>query len=158
MVKAVEMVETVDIGTAGAPRSVPAYASRNTAPGLGAPLVAELVAAAIARLRGDLEMYRPSKPAIAYALAGETHAAMLQRWRQHSRAVQAALLAAFLTEASELMRQIHARIARIAPSHGYMFGLQDEAIKLEAQADITLEEIRRIEAELNALRAGEALQ
>jgi hypothetical protein len=67
-------------------------------------------------------------------------------------------LAALLEEASGLLRQFQAQLARIVPANGYMYGLQDEAIKLEAQTDIALEEIRRIEAALSALEAGGALQ
>jgi hypothetical protein len=118
----------------------------------------ELVPVAFARLRHDLERYNPTKPAIAYALVGETHSAILHGWRQYPPATQAILLAALLEETTGLLHQQQVRIARVAPTNGYMYGQQDEAIKLETQADITMEEIHRIEAELRVLEAGEALQ
>jgi hypothetical protein len=150
------MVKAVDNGAASAALPLTNYPTVNM---VDASLhITELVATAFARLSRDLETYHPTKPAIAYALAEETHAVTLQRWRQYPPAAQTALLTALLEEASELLRQLQARIARIAPTNGYMYGLQDEAIKLEAQADVALEEIHRIEADLSALEAGGALQ
>lgn len=119
---------------------------------------AEAVAGAIGRLRRDLETFHPNRPAIAFALAGETHAVMMQQWRQYPAEMQIALLTALQEEATGLLHQLHALSARIAPSNGYMYGLQDDAIRLEAQAEIALEEIHRIEAELQAFGTGEILQ
>lgn len=152
------MVKAVDNGAASAALPLPNYASHDMAAERDTAQIMELVASAFTRLRRDLDTYHPNKPALAYALAGETHTVMLQRWRQYPLADQAALLTAFLDEASGLLHQLQARIARVAPTNGYMYGLQDEAIKLETQADVTLEEIRRIEADLRALETGEALQ
>jgi hypothetical protein len=152
------MVKAVDSGAASAAQPLPHYVRDDMADERDAPQIMEQVATAFARLRRDLDTYHPNKPALAYALAGETHTVMLQRWRQYPPPAQAALLTAFLDETSSLLHQLQARIARIAPSNGYMYGLQDEAIKLETQADITLEEIRRIEAELRLLETGEPLQ
>jgi hypothetical protein len=122
------------------------------------PQIAEIATAASTRLRRDLETYHPNNPALAYALVGETHAATLQRWSQYTDETQAALLTIFLEQSTELLRQFQARLGRMVPSNGYMYGQQDEAIKLETQADIVLEEIRRIEAALQPLKVGEALQ
>ena len=119
--------------------------------------VAELVAAAIARMRRDMEKYHPNDPAIAYAFVGETHGAMTHQWRQYPADAQIALLAALQKEAVGLLHQLQAPCARIALTNGYMYGLQDEAIKLETQAEIAIEEIHRIEAELHALSARDAL-
>jgi hypothetical protein len=152
------MVKAVGNGAVRAAQPFSNYGSADIAAEMQSPQIAEMVAAALTRLRRDLETFHPNKPALAYALAGETHVAMLQRWRHHPPAAQTALLVAFLKETSELLRQLQARTARIGPTNGYMFGLQDEAIKLEVQADITLEEIRRIEADIHELELGEALQ
>ena len=152
------MVKAVDSGAASAAQPLPHYAGHEMAGERGMAEIVEQVATAFARLRRDLDTYHPNKPALAYALAGETHSVILQRWRQFSPSAQAALLTAFLDETSGLLHQLQARIARVAPSNGYMYGLQDEAIKLETQADITLEEIHRLEAELRLLETGEALQ
>ena len=162
------MVKAADNGTASAALPLPSYASHNMAAHdlaahdlaaeHDAAQIMELVTTAFTRLRRDLETYHPNKPALAYALAGETHAVMLQRWRQYPPPAQAALLTAFMDEVSGLLHQLQARIARVAPTNSYMYGLQDEAIKLETQADITLEEIHRIEAELRVLETGEPLQ
>ncbi len=151
------MVKAVDNGAASAALQIPNYAGHDMAE-RDATQIVEVVATAFARLRRDLDTYHPNKPALAYALAGETHAVILQKWRQYPQPAQSALLTAFLDETSGLLQQLQARIARVAPSNGYMYGLQEEAIKLEAQADITLEEIRRIEAELRVLETGEGLQ
>jgi hypothetical protein len=83
---------------------------------------------------------------------------MMQHWREYSTEAQMALLTALHEDATGLLRQLQADSARIVPANGIMFGLQDEAIKLEAQTDITLEEIRRIEAEQRALETGEPPQ
>jgi hypothetical protein len=152
------MVKSVDNGAAGAAQNLSQYASRDFEAGPVSPQFAEIISAAITRLRRDLDTYHPNKPALAFALAGETHDAMLQRWRRYPPAAQTALLTAYREEASELLRQLQARIARIVPTNGYMYGLQDEAMKLEAQAEIALEEVRRIETALHALDIGEVLQ
>lgn len=152
------MVKAVNNGAAAATQAAPPYVSRGTMAELDASQVTELVSAAAALLRRDLEMCHPNKPAIAYALAGETHAAMLLKWRQHPPAVQATLLTALMEEATGLLRQLQARIARIVPAHGYMFGMQDEAMKLETQVEIAMEEIRRIDADLRGLKTQEVLQ
>jgi hypothetical protein len=152
------MVKAADNGAASAAAPLPPYTGRDITADQDTAQIMELVALAFARLQRDLETYHPNKPALTYALAGESHAVMLQKWRQYPRAAQSALLTALLDEASGLLHQLQARIARVVPSNGYMFGLQDEAIRLETQADITLEEIRRIEAELRLLETGEALQ
>jgi hypothetical protein len=152
------MVKAVDNGAAGAALPAHEYASRDFGTGQISPQFAEIVSAAVTRLRRDLETYHPNKPALAFALAGETHDALLQRWGKYPPAAQTALLTALLDEATELLRQLQARIARIVPTNGYMFGLQDDAMKLEAQAEITMEEVRRIEAALDALDVGEVLQ
>ncbi len=152
------MVKAVDSGADSGAQPLPHYAGHDMAAEHDTAQITEQVATAFARLRRDLDTYHPNKPALAYALAGETHTVTLQKWRQYPPPAQAALLTAFLDEASSLLHQLQARIARVAPSNGYMYGLQDEAIKLETQADITLEEIRRIEAELRLLETGESLQ
>lgn len=152
------MVKAVDNGAVSAAMPLPNYTGRDMAAEHDVAQIMELVATAFARLRRDLETYHPNKPGLAYALAGETHAAMLQKWRQYPPAAQSALLSAFLEEATGLLHQLQARLARVAPTNGYMYGLQDEAIRLETQADITLEEIRRIEAELRAFQGGNPLQ
>ena len=72
--------------------------------------------------------------------------------------VQITLLAALLDEATTLLHQLQARIAQIPSNHGYMYGLQDEAIRLETQADIAPEGIRHIESDLNPLKTGLLLQ
>jgi len=152
------MVKAIDNGAANAAPPISNYAGHDMAAERDAVQIIELVATAFARLQRDLDTYHPNKPALAYALAGETHSVILQNWRKYPLAAQSTLLSAFLDETSGLLHQLQARIARVAPSNGYMYGLQDEAIKLETQADITLEEIRRIEAELRVLETGEALQ
>jgi hypothetical protein len=152
------MVKAVDNGAAGAALPLPNYAKHRIVTERDSAQIIELVPIAFARLRHDLDKYNPTKPAIAYALVGETHLAILHGWRQYPPATQAALLAALLEEVTGLLHQLQVRIARVAPTHGYMYGQQDEAIKLETQTDIALEEIHRIEAELRALEIGEALQ
>jgi hypothetical protein len=152
------MVKAVDNGAAGAAVPLPNYTKRDLVAEDDGIQISELAAAAFTRLRRDLEAYDPTKPAIAYALAGETHAAILHTWREYPSGAQTALLTALLEEASGLLQQIQARAARVAPTNGYMYGQQEEAMKLEAQADITVEEIHRIEAELGVLGTGEALQ
>ena len=138
--------------------SLPAYTGDEIATGYGSPPIAEIAASALTRLRRDLETYHPNRPALSYALAGETHQGTLLKWRQYPPETQLALLAAFLDGASDLLHQLQARLARMVPTNGYMYGLQDEAIRLETQADITLEEIRRIETALQALSTGTAVQ
>ena len=152
------MVKAVDNGAASAALPLANYSNDDMPDGQESLQITALVADAAELLRRDIEAYHPNKPAIAYALVGETHAVILQRWHQHPPAAQGALLTALLEEASGLLRQFQAQLARIVPANGYMYGLQDEAIKLEAQTDIALEEIRRIEAALSALEAGGALQ
>ena len=133
------------------------HPGRNMAAESDTPPVLDLVDAALARFRHDLEMYQPTGPAIVYAMARETHLATLQRWRQYPPASQSVLLKALLKAAAGLLREFRARHARIAPTHGHMYGQQEEALKLETLADITVEEVRRIEAELSMLQTGEAL-
>lgn len=152
------MVKIADNSAVNLNPSFPNYAGHEVATGYKSPLITEKAASAVTRLRRDLETYHPDRPALAYALAGETHQATLQGWRQYPPETQVALLAAFLDDASELLRQLQARLARMVPANGYMNGLEDEAIKLETQADIALEEIRRIETALEALNTGHALQ
>jgi hypothetical protein len=152
------MVNTPDKGTAASAVPLPDYGASDHAAEHDAAMITELVATAIARLNRDVSAYHQNKPAIAYALAGETHAAIMHQWRQYKPEAQIALLAALLDEATALLHQLQLLSARIVPSNGYMFGLQDEAMKLEAQADITLEEIHRIEAELRVLKANNTLQ
>jgi hypothetical protein len=137
---------------------LPAYTEHEAATGYGSPPIAEIAASALTRLRRDLETYHPNRPALSYALAGESHQVTLVDWQQYPPETQLALLESFLDGASELLRQLQARLARMVPTNGYMYGLQDEAIKLEAQADITLEEIRRIETAVQALSTGGAVQ
>ena len=152
------MVKAVDNSAASAAQPLPHYAGHDMAAERDETQITEQVATAFARFRRDLDTYHPNKPALAYALAGETHTVILQTWRQYPPAAQAALLTAFLDETSSLLHQLQTRIARVAPTNGYMYGLQDEAIKLETQADVTLEEIHRIEAELRVLETGKPLQ
>lgn len=154
------MARSVGSGAAFSQPNFPEHELRGTAfqAEREPPQIAEIATAASARLRRDLETYHPNNPALAYALAGETHAVTLHRWSQYTDETQAALLSVFLEQSSELLRQLQARLGRMVPSNGYMYGQQDEAIKLETQADIVLEEIRRIEAALQACRLGEALQ
>ncbi len=117
------------------------------------------IGTAVAKLRHDLDACHPNNPSLAYALAAETHAAMQHKWHHYPQETRAALLLAFLKEVSGVQHQLRTRIARIEPENGYMFGLQDEAMKLEAQAEILQEEINRAEADLQTLLAGdEALQ
>jgi hypothetical protein len=153
-----DMVKIADNRAVSLSPSLPAYTGREVAAGYGSPPIKEIAAAALTRLRRDLETFHPNRPALSYALAGETHQVTLVDWRQYPTETQLALLEAFLDGASELLRQLQARLARMVPTNGYMFGLQDEAIKLETQADITLEEIRRIETALRALGTGAAVQ
>jgi hypothetical protein len=152
------MVKIADNRAASLTPPLPAYAGHEAATGYGSPPIADIAASALTRLRRDLETYHPNRPALSYALAGETHQVTLGDWRQYPPETQLALLAAFLDGASELLRQLQARLARMVPTNGYMYGLQDEAIKLETQADITLEEIRRIETALAALNTGASVQ
>jgi hypothetical protein len=152
------MVKIADNSAVNLNPSLPNYARHEVATGYKSPPITEKAASAVTRLRRDLETYHPNRPALAYALAGETHQSTLQDWRQYPPETQAALLGAFLEGASELLRQLQAKLARMVPTNGYMYGLQDEAIKLETQADITLEEIRRMETALEALNTGRAVQ
>lgn len=149
------MVKAAGNATHGAAPPTPTYPG----PDMGAGIqVADVVAAAAARFRRDLETYRPGNPALAYALTGETHTVMLHRWRQYPRAAQVEMLKALLEDAAAFRGHLQAQLARITPTNGFMFGQQDEAIKLETQADITMEEIQRIEAALRALEADDAPQ
>jgi hypothetical protein len=152
------MVKAVDNGAAGAALPLQNYAPHDIGVEPEWAQFMDLVPVAFARLRRDLEAYNPTKPAIAYALVGETHSAILHGWREYSSEIQAALLTALLEEASGFLHQLQARIARVVPTNSYMFGQQEDAMMLEAQVDITLEEIHRIEAELRMLKTGEALQ
>ncbi|WP_297494345.1 hypothetical protein [Acidocella sp.] len=136
----------------GASRAAPAGVMSLAMMAEPGPPVAELAGAAIMRFRGDLETCLPGKPALAYALADETHAAMLKRWRRYPQDIQEAILAAFLEETCELLHQIQARTELTVAHHGHMFGMQEEVVRLETQADITLEEVHRIERDLAALR------
>ena len=152
------MVKAVDNGAASAAFPLTNYPNHDMSDGHEVLQITELVTGAVARLRRDLDTYHPNKPALAYALTGETHAVTLQKWSLYPLAAQEALLTALLEEAFTLLHQLQAHIARMVPTNGYMFGLQDEAIKLETQADITLEEIHRLEAALQGLKTGKALQ
>jgi hypothetical protein len=153
------MVKAIDNGTVNTAQALVSYGTQNIEREFDETEITKLAAGALERLRRDLESYHPTKPAIAYALAGETHKVTVRKWRQnHPPAVQSALLSALLDEAAVLLRQLQTQIAKIVPSNGYMFGMQDEAIKLETQADITLEEIHRLEADLRALDMGEVVQ
>ncbi len=112
------------------------------------------ITTAMTRLHRDLDACHPNNPSLAYALAAETHAAIRQKWSQYPQEAQAALLLAFLKEIAELQNQLQVRMTRLVPANGYMFGLQDEAMKLEAQTEILQEESSRAEADLQALLAG----
>lgn len=153
-----KMIKAVNKSAAGAALPLPDFTRPDTAAEQDSTQIAEIVTGTIERLHRDLETYHPSKPAIAFALAGETHKAMRQQWGPYPAEAQAALWAALLEATTALLHQFQTRSARIVPDNGYMYGLQDEAIKLEVQAEIILEEIHRIEAELRAFDIGEVLQ
>lgn len=151
------MAKTTNHGVAAASAPVQSYADPNAADGAGSTQIAELAAAAIARLQRDIESYHPNNPAIAFALTGETHAAIRHKWSQYPPDVQTALWTALQEAATSLLHQFHEWNARLVPANGYMYGLQDEIMKIEAQAEIALEEIHRIEVELRVLIAGDVL-
>jgi hypothetical protein len=152
------MVKVVDKSAAGAALPLPDYSRPDAAAQHDSTQIEEIVAGAIERLHRDLDSYNPAKHAIAFALAGETHKAMQQQWSEYPFEAQAALWTALQEAATGLLQQLQARSARIVPANGFMYGLQDEAIKLEVQAEIILEEIHRTEAELRRLNIGEVLQ
>lgn len=134
------------------------YAGSGQTGQISAVPVVELASAAISRLRRDMDKYKPDRPAVVYALAGETHATIMQEWRGHEHGIFTALLNALLDETLSVAKGLQAEAARIAPMNGYMYGLQDEAIRLEALLDILHEEILRIEAELRRHHARQPLQ
>jgi hypothetical protein len=152
------VVNAISKSAAGAASLLSDYTRPDAADRRGSTQIAEIAASAIERLHRDLETYHPSKPAIAFAMAGETHKATRHQWCQYPHEAQTALWMALRDAATGLLQQLQTRSARIVPANGYMYGLQDEAIKLEVQAEITLEEIHRIEAALRALDPGETLQ
>ena len=121
-------------------------------------MVSELAANAMARLRHDLDCYKPDKPFIAYALAGETHAIIIQEWRATHPAIFTKMLVALLDETVTLARSLQSETARFGPTNSFMYGLQDELIRLETQTDIVNEEIRRIEAEIRRQYRGQSVQ
>jgi hypothetical protein len=109
------------------------------------------MAAALAKLRRDVERFRPALPGIAYALMGETHKAIMEDWREAGWAQADGCLETqlecLLGEVTRQMRRLHtASISDPA----------DDRARLQAQADMMLEEIRRIEAELSILRPQRA--
>lgn len=152
------MAKGVDIEAVDSLQAITPQATAAGAASYDAVPVAAFAETAMMSFCRDLERFHPNKPALAYALAGETHAALMQKWRLYAKPIQQALLTALRDDLSDLLRRLQSRLARVAPDHGYMFGLHEEAIKLETQADITLEEIRRLEAALHALELGTALQ
>jgi alanine-alpha-ketoisovalerate/valine-pyruvate aminotransferase len=152
------MVKTDDKIVASAAHPLPDYAREGAAVQHDSTPIKEAVASAIERLRRDLDSYHPSKHAIAFALAGETHKTTHHQWCQHAPEAQIALWLALQEAATGLLQQLQSRSARMVPDNGFMYGLQDEVLKLEVQAEITLEEIHRIEDELRALDVGETLQ
>ncbi len=107
------------------------------------------VSSAIARLRRDLDRLRLDRPAVAYALLGETHRAIMEDWRGAEGGGCSNGLAAWLEclreEAAGLMHQLHV----LSVSGGTP---EAERARLTMQADMALEEIRRIEGEIAGLR------
>lgn len=111
------------------------------------------VAQAIARLRGDVERFRADRPAVAYALLSETHQAIMGDWRAAGGKVPADDLAhwleCLLEAATALMHRLH--VEAVSPPTAADSGAGERG-RLAAQADMVLEEVRRIEAELAVLR------
>jgi len=107
------------------------------------------VASAVARLRADVDKLQPDHLDETYALLAETHATILAAWRANPRCQ--ALLEALRGELIALVDEYHAYAARALPVNGYMYGISDEAVRCDTQADVMLDEVRHLEAEAAAL-------
>ena len=139
--------------------------NKNQAGATGAPLVAlpfpdvthggepeqpmPEVAAAVARLRADVDKLKPDNLEETYALLTETHQAIIKNWR--GRPQCQALLEALRRELIALVDEYHADAARALPVNGYMFGMSEDAMRCDTQADVMLDEARQLEAEAAAL-------
>ncbi len=107
------------------------------------------VAAAVARLRADVDKLKPDNLEETYALLTETHQAIIKNWR--GRPQCQALLEALRRELIALVDEYHADAARALPVNGYMFGMSEDAMRCDTQADVMLDEARQLEAEAAAL-------
>ena len=107
------------------------------------------VAAAVARLRADVDKLKPDDLDETYALLTETHQAIIKNWR--ARPQCQALLEALRRELIALVDEYHADAARALPVNGYMFGISEDAMRCDTQADVMLDEARQLEAEAAAL-------
>lgn len=114
------------------------------------------VVSALVRLRRDLDRFNAERPAVTYALVGETHKAIIEEWRNGtSPSAFLSLLRAFHAESLGLMRQYQRAAAISLPPNGFMFGVSDEMVGYETQADIMREEVTRLENEIKVM--GDAL-
>jgi hypothetical protein len=111
------------------------------------PHCQDAVEIAVSRLRRDIERFKPDRPAVIYALIGETHKAIMEDWRESGDLAEH--MECLLEEMTALMRRLHAAAVSGYPANG---GGMADRVRLEIQADVALEEVRRIELELQALR------
>jgi hypothetical protein len=84
-----------------------------------------------------------------YALLAETHRAIIDDWRGHPQCQE--LLEALRHELIMLVDEYHDCAERVLPVNGYMFGVSEDAMRCDTQADVMLDEVRQLEAEAAAL-------
>ncbi|MGO9817722.1 MAG: hypothetical protein ACLPJJ_03990 [Acidocella sp.] len=107
------------------------------------------VAAAVARLRADVDRLRPDRLDETYALLDETRRDIIKNWRGHPRCQ--AMLEALRRELIALVDEYHEQADRALPVNGYMFGMSEDAMRCDTQADMMLDEAHQLEAAAVAL-------
>ncbi|MDR3505610.1 MAG: hypothetical protein P4L52_05160 [Acidocella sp.] len=107
------------------------------------------VAAAMARLRADVDKIKPDHLDETYALLAETHRAIVDNWRGRPQCQE--MLEALRHELIVLVDEYHDCAERVLPVNGYMLGVAEDAIRYDTQADVMLDEVRQLEAEAAVL-------
>lgn len=107
------------------------------------------VAAAVARLRADVDRLKPDHLDETYALLTETHRSIIENWRARPQCQE--MLEVLRHELIALVDEYHDCAARALPVNGYMFGVSEDAMRCDTQADVMLDEVRRLETEAAAL-------
>jgi hypothetical protein len=127
--------------------------SPNMAPGDDAARPMPEVAAAVAKLRADVDQLKPDHLGTIYALLAETHRAVIDNWRGHPQCQ--VFLAQLQYELAMVVNEYRDNASLARSIDGDLFNNPEEVIRSDAQADIMLEELRLFAAEaakLNGLR------